>query len=68
MYGIPDFKLEKHASERRVDQMEEEGVEFRTNANVGVNVPVDELRDDFDAILLAGGATRRATCRFPAAS
>ena len=55
-YGIPDFKLEKHLLDRRLEQMEAEGVKFRTGAHVGVNVPVEELRDEFDAILLAGGA------------
>jgi glutamate synthase (NADPH/NADH) small chain len=57
MYGIPDFKLEKAKVWRRVKQLEEEGVEFRCNANVGVNVPTAELRADFDAILLCGGST-----------
>jgi len=56
-YGIPDFKMEKWILDRRLEQMEAEGTEFRTNANVGVDVPVQELRDDFDAIVLAGGAT-----------
>ncbi|HOX53779.1 MAG TPA: glutamate synthase subunit beta, partial [Fibrobacteria bacterium] len=56
-YGIPDFKLPKAVVQRRVDLMAAEGVEFRTLANVGVNVPVSELRNGFDAILLAGGAT-----------
>jgi glutamate synthase (NADPH/NADH) small chain len=57
MYGIPDFKLEKAHVWRRIRQMEEEGVEFRCEANIGVNVPTSELRDNYDAILLAGGAT-----------
>ncbi len=56
-YGIPEFKMEKHILNRRLSLMLEEGIKFRTNANVGVNVPVDELRGEFDAILLAGGAT-----------
>lgn len=56
-YGIPDFKLEKWVVERRVDQMREEGVEFRTNVNVGVTVTAEELRDQFDAITLCGGST-----------
>ena len=56
-YGIPEFKMEKHILNRRVGLMSEEGIQFRTNANVGVNVPVDELRREFDAILLAGGST-----------
>jgi glutamate synthase (NADPH/NADH) small chain len=56
-YGIPEFKLEKKYLERRLDLMREEGVMFRTNANVGVNVTLDELRDGFEAIVLAGGST-----------
>ena len=55
-YGIPDFKLEKHSIDRRLNQMELEGVKFQTNAHVGHNVPAEDLRKDFDAILLAGGA------------
>jgi glutamate synthase (NADPH/NADH) small chain len=56
-YGIPEFKMEKRVLDRRLALMVEEGVEFRTGANVGVNVPVAQLRADFDAIVLAGGAT-----------
>ena len=56
-YGIPDFKMEKWVIDRRLEQMEAEGTQFRTNANVGVNVSVEELERDFDAIVLAGGAT-----------
>jgi glutamate synthase (NADPH/NADH) small chain len=56
-YGIPEFKMEKSVLDRRLNMMREEGIMFRTNANVGINVSVDELRDEFDAILLAGGAT-----------
>jgi glutamate synthase (NADPH/NADH) small chain len=56
-YGIPEFKMEKFVLQRRLDIMTEEGIKFRTNANVGVNVSADELKHDFDAILLAGGAT-----------
>ncbi len=56
-YGIPDFKLEKWVVERRIALMEAEGVRFRTNADVGNNVPVEELLADFDALLLAGGST-----------
>jgi glutamate synthase (NADPH/NADH) small chain len=55
-YGIPDFKMEKHLIDRRLEQMSGEGVEFQTNAHVGANVPVEDLRKEFDAILLAGGA------------
>jgi glutamate synthase (NADPH/NADH) small chain len=55
--GIPDFKLDKQVVNRRVQTMAAEGVEFRTNANVGVDVPVADLRRDFDAICLTGGST-----------
>src|SRR5213593_3803085 len=58
MYGIPNFKLEKRFIERRVKLMEAEGVVFKTSANVGHNVKVDDLRRDFDAIVLCGGATK----------
>jgi glutamate synthase (NADPH/NADH) small chain len=57
-YGIPNFKLEKEVVFRRVKLMEEEGIKFVTNANVGFNVKVEDLRRDFDAIVLAGGATK----------
>jgi glutamate synthase (NADPH/NADH) small chain len=56
-YGIPDFKLEKTVIERRVKFMEEEGITFKTNANVGANVKVKELMEEFDAIVLCGGST-----------
>jgi glutamate synthase (NADPH/NADH) small chain len=57
-YGIPDFKLEKTVIERRVKLMEEEGIVFKTNANVGQNVKVKELLTGFDAIVLSGGSTK----------
>jgi glutamate synthase (NADPH/NADH) small chain len=57
-YGIPEFKMEKWVLDRRLEQMEAEGTEFRVNANVGVDVPVAELQAEFDAIVLAGGATQ----------
>jgi len=57
MYGIPDFKLQKDRVWRRIKQLEGEGVEFRCNANVGGNVETEELRRDFDALLLTGGST-----------
>src|SRR6187431_3717818 len=56
-YGIPEFKMEKRHLERRLDQMRAEGTEFCVNTNVGVDVTVDELREDFDAIVVAIGAT-----------
>jgi len=55
-YGIPTFKMEKHLIDRRLEQMRAEGVEFVPNAHIGRNVPVEDLRRDYDAILLAGGA------------
>ncbi|HEY8518041.1 MAG TPA: glutamate synthase subunit beta [Candidatus Binatia bacterium] len=57
-YGIPDFKMEKHILDRRLAQMEAEGVVFRTNVNVGVDVTADELRSSFDAVVLSTGATQ----------
>ena len=56
-YGIPDFKLEKWVIDRRVKVMEEEGVIFKYNANVGVNVSINDLLREFNAIVLAGGST-----------
>jgi glutamate synthase (NADPH/NADH) small chain len=56
-YGIPEFKLEKRHLNRRIDQMRQEGTEFRTSVNVGENYAVDQLRADFDVVVLAGGAT-----------
>ena len=56
-YGIPDFKLEKWVVERRIKLMEEEGVVFKCNANVGVNVRINDLLREYHAIVLAGGST-----------
>ena len=56
-YGIPEFKMEKRHLDRRLAQMEAEGTEFRVNMNVGVDVTIEQLREQFDAIVLAGGAT-----------
>jgi glutamate synthase (NADPH) small chain len=55
-YGIPEFKMEKRFLDRRLTLLSKQGVVFQTNAHVGVNVPVADLRRDFDAIVLAGGA------------
>lgn len=55
-YGIPDFKMEKHHIDRRVAQMEAEGVTFHYGVNVGVTKPVQELLDNYEAVLLAGGS------------
>ena len=56
-YGIPDFKLEKWVIDRRIKLMEEEGITFKCNANVGVNVSVNDLLREYHAIVLAGGST-----------
>ena len=56
-YGIPDFKMEKHLIDRRMEQMAAEGVSFKTGINVGVDVTAAALRAEFDAVVLAGGAT-----------
>ncbi len=55
--GIPEFKMEKRIVERRVNLMRDEGIEFLTGANIGPDIPVGDLQRDYDAILLAGGAT-----------
>jgi glutamate synthase (NADPH/NADH) small chain len=57
-YGIPNFKLEKRFLDRRLDLLAHEGIVFQTNANIGVDIPVEELKAQFDAIVLAGGSTR----------
>ena len=55
-YGIPDFKMEKDLIDRRMQQMRAEGVEFRVSQNIGVDVPAKKLVDEFDAVVLSGGA------------
>jgi glutamate synthase (NADPH/NADH) small chain len=57
-YGIPDFKMEKHYIDRRMEQMQAEGVTFHCGAHVGVNVPAERLLEDYDALVLAGGAEK----------
>ena len=64
-YGIPNFKMEKHLIDRRIEQMRAEGVEFVVNAHVGKNVPVKDLRRDFNAILLTGGAEHPRDLKVP---
>ncbi len=56
-YGIPEFKMEKRHIDRRLEQMEAEGTTFRAGVNVGVDITAEKLREDFDAVVLAGGAT-----------
>ncbi len=64
-YGIPNFKLEKHVVDRRIEQMRAEGVTFITNAHVGENVPVEALTEHYDAILLSGGAEQPRNLNIP---
>jgi len=64
-YGIPDFKLEKHLINRRMVQMEAEGVTFKTGTEVGVQVSVESLRENFDAVVLSGGAEKPRPLEIP---
>lgn len=57
-YGIPDFKLEKNVVERRITQMQAEGVQFFCNAHIGVNKPIEELEAEYDAVLLSAGSEK----------
>ncbi|MCP9221981.1 glutamate synthase subunit beta [Erythrobacter sp. LQ02-29] len=66
-YGIPDFKMEKHLINRRAVQMEAEGVVFKTSAEVGVDVSFSALRENFDAIVMAGGAEEARRLDIPGA-
>jgi glutamate synthase (NADPH/NADH) small chain len=66
-YGIPDFKMEKHLINRRMVQMEAEGVQFRTLTEVGVTVSVASLKDNFDMIVLSGGAEDPRKLEIPGA-
>ena len=60
-YGIPDFKLEKHIIDRRINLLEQEGIIFKTSIEVGKNLSTGQLNKDFDAILLCTGSTVRRT-------
>ena len=64
-YGIPDFKMEKRVLDRRLEQLYAEGIEFRTNADVGVNPSGDQLMKDFDAVMLAIGAEKHRDVEIP---
>lgn len=64
-YGIPDFKMRKHIIDRRIAQMEAEGVEFRPGVNVGYDIDARELRANYDAICLAAGATQPRDLQVP---
>ena len=64
-YGIPDFKLEKRLIDRRMRQMEKEGVEFRTGVEVGATIQVSSLLEGFDAVVLGGGAEQPRDLEVP---
>ena len=64
-YGIPEFKMEKRVLDRRLDQMKAEGVIFKPNSHVGVNVSVEDLKKEFDALVLTGGACARRDLPIP---
>jgi len=66
-YGIPDFKMEKHLISRRCLQMEAEGVELRTSKEVGVDVSFQSLQENFDAVVLSGGAEDARALSIPGA-
>ena len=66
-YGIPDFKMEKHLINRRCQQMEAEGVTFKTSNEVGVEVSFQSLRENFDAVVLSGGAEDARPLEIPGA-
>jgi len=66
-FGIPDFKMEKHIIDRRLEVMAEEGIEFKTNTEIGKDIKADELKSEFDAVLLCGGATVRRGLPIPGA-
>ena len=65
VYGIPDFKLEKHIISRRLDLMREEGIVFKTNAHVGKDISIKYLLKEYDALVLAGGAERPRSLPVP---
>lgn len=67
-YGIPDFKLEKWVVERRIDLMKKEGIIFRCNAHVGVNINIDDLLSQFQAVVLSGGSTTPRDLNIPGRS
>ena len=58
-YGIPDFKMEKKVIDRRLEVLKEEGIEFKCGVHIGVDIEADQLKNDFDALVLCGGATVR---------
>ncbi len=65
VYGIPDFKFEKHQVARRVEQLREEGIVFQTGVNVGVDISIEHLQNEFDAVCLAIGALKHRDVAVP---
>ena len=65
MYGIPNMKLDKDKVYRRVNMLSEEGIEFVTNANIGVNIDINDLKANNDAIVLAIGSTMPRDLNIP---
>lgn len=63
MYGIPNMKLDKKIVERRIRLLEQEGIKFITNTEVGKDISVDELKSTYDAVILATGRKNIATCK-----
>src|SRR6185437_11736897 len=64
-YGIPDFKMEKWVVDRRLEQLREEGVEFRTRVHIGSDMPAEDLLRNYDAVLLAIGAEAHRDLAIP---
>ncbi len=64
-YGIPDFKMEKHLIDRRMQQMQAEGVEFRTGQHIGVNLPAQQLLAEFNALVLSAGSEQARDLKVP---
>src|ERR1700685_916016 len=64
-YGIPEFKMEKRVLDRRLEQMMAEGVQFQTNAHVGGSIPAQDLRKEYDALILSGGAEHPRDLKVP---
>ena len=64
-YGIPDFKLAKAVIDRRMSQMQAEGVDFQVNSNIGTDIPVARLADEYDAVVLAGGSEQPRDLQVP---
>jgi glutamate synthase (NADPH/NADH) small chain len=64
-YGIPDFKLDKSVIDRRMSQMQAEGVDFHVNSHIGADIPVERIVDEYDAVVLAGGCEQPRDLQVP---